>query len=366
MVTIGQPTIRNGEGTKKVKLNFRIKGEESMIRLQDIADMAGVSRTTVSNVLYGKTKKVSQATIDKVTQLLKEHGYVPNMASMVLNGQGSKLIGFVQGYQSAHGMDAFQDLFVGKLLSVIQREASEKGFYVILIDGSSNEKVIDIASRWDVDGLIILGYPEKQYRDLKKKLNKKMILLDTYPENGYDFYNVGVDDYSGGFQVGNYLRQCGFEKALFLAETGDASDLYRWQGFKQAMEMNAKFCSKSRYIRIDTQKERRLKQYEEMLPQFLQAGALAFSSDYNAIEAMNFFYDKGIKVPEEISIVGYDDSLYAEYVRPRLTTVRQNVEEKGKIAFKILHMLIRGQAVEDYNIKNSVKLIRRESVRETF
>lgn len=335
-----------------------------MIRLQDIADMAGVSRTTVSNVLYGKTKKVSQDTIDKVTRLLKENGYVPSMASMMLNGRGSKLIGFVQGYQWAHGLDAFQDLFVGKLLSTIQREASEKGFYIILIDGSTCEKVVDIASRWDVDGLIILGYSEQQYRELCKKLNKKMVLLDMYPEEGYDFYNIGVDDYSGGFQVGSYLKSCGYEKALFVAETEDASDYYRWQGFKQAMESGGKFCSKSRYIKIDGKKERRLKQYKELLPMFLQAKALAFSSDYTAIEAMDFFYDNGIHVPDQISIVGYDDSEYAEFVRPRLTTVRQDVEQKAILAIRILLKLIAGETVETYNIKNPVKLIKRDSVNE--
>ena len=69
-----------------------------MIRLQDIADMAGVSRTTVSNVINGNTKRVSQKTIDKITAILKEQNYVPNMGSMMLSGHGSRIIGVVLGF----------------------------------------------------------------------------------------------------------------------------------------------------------------------------------------------------------------------------------------------------------------------------
>ena len=80
-----------------------------------------------------------------------------------------------------------------------------------------------------------------------------------------------------------------------------------------------KFCSRSRYIVVPGEKHLRLRKYGELLPRFLEARALAFSSDYGAIEAMNFFFDKGIRIPDQISITGYDDSIYASMVRPKLT-----------------------------------------------
>ena len=95
-----------------------------MIRLQDIADMAGVSRTTVSNVINGNTKRVSQA----------------------------------------DGMYSLQDSFVGELVGTIQMEAEMKGYYVMLIGGENIQNVVDIASRWNVEGLIILGYNDEKYR----------------------------------------------------------------------------------------------------------------------------------------------------------------------------------------------------------
>ena len=201
-----------------------------MIRLQDIADMAGVSRTTVSNVINGNTKRVSQETIDKITRILKEQNYVPHMGSVMLSGHSSRIIGVVLGFAVTHGMQALQDSFVGELVGTIQTEAERNGYFVMLIGGEKIDNVVDMASRWNVEGLIILGYDEKRYHQLSRKLNKKMVLIDAYPEGEYTFQNVGVDDYSGGYQVGEYLYSCGYRKALFIAETvmpGDGWDLSR-------------------------------------------------------------------------------------------------------------------------------------------
>lgn len=285
-----------------------------MIRLQDIADMAGVSRTTVSNVINGNTKRVSQKTIDKITAILKEQNYVPHMGSVMLSGHGSRIIGVVLGFAQAHGMYSLQDSFVGELVGTIQMEAEMKGYYVMLIGGENIQ-------------------------------------------------NVGVDDYSGGYQIGSYLCSCGFDKALFLAETDIDSDYSRWMGFKQAMEKEGKFCSRTRLIVIPGERNRRIQKYKELLPRFLQVKAVAFSSDYAAIEAMNFLSDHGIKVPEQVSVTGFDDSIYARMVRPRLTTVHQDVGQKAHLAFSRLLRMVAGEQLKEFNIKSPVYLVKRDSVK---
>ena len=335
-----------------------------MIRLQDIADMAGVNRTTVSNVINGNTKRVSQSTIDRITAILKEQNYVPHMGSVMLSGHGSRIIGVVLGFSFIHGMQSLQDSFVGEITGTLQVEAENRGYYIMLIGGERIDNVVDMASRWNVEGLIIIGYNEEQYHQLSRKLNKKMVLIDAYPKGGYSFQNVGVDDYSGGYQIGEYLHSCGYHRALFVAETEQDSDYARWLGFKQAMEKQGGFCSKSRLIVVPGEKRQRLSRYEELLPRFLEVKALAFSSDYGAIEAMNYFFDHGIKVPDQISIVGYDDNIYAEFVRPRLTTVHQDIHQKGVISLRRLHRMIEGETLKEMNIKSPVRLIKRESVKE--
>ena len=249
-------------------------------------------------------------------------------------------------------------------MGTIQTEAERNGYFVMLIGGEKIDNVVDMASRWNVEGLIILGYDEKRYHQLSRKLNKKMVLIDAYPEGEYTFQNVGVDDYSGGYQVGEYLYSCGYRKALFVAETDRDSDARRWMGFKQAMEKNGEFCSRSRLIIVPGEKTGRLKKYDELLPQFLRVRALAFSSDYDAIEAMNYFFDQGIRIPDQISIVGYDDSIYAEFVRPKLTTVHQDIHQKGVLAYRRLIKMIAGESMKELNIKSPVRLIKRDSVKE--
>lgn len=161
-----------------------------MIRLQDIADMAGVSRTTVSNVINGNTKRVSQSTIDRITAILKEQNYVPHMGSVMLSGHGSRIIGVVLGFSFIHGMQSLQDSFVGEITGTLQVEAENRGYYIMLIGGERIDNVVDMASRWNVEGLIIIGYNEEQYHQLSRKLNKKMVLIDAYPKGGYSFQNV--------------------------------------------------------------------------------------------------------------------------------------------------------------------------------
>ena len=353
-----------------------------MARLQDIADMAGVSRTTVSNVLHGKTKRVSQETIDKIKKLLEENEYVPNMGSMMLTGKGSKIIGFVMGYEYVHGYSAIMDSFIGGLLAAVQNEAEKLGYYVMVIGGAKEENVVNIASRWNVDGLIFIGYSEERYRHLRKLLNKKAVLIDTYTSRKeYDYQNVGIDDYDGGYQVGRYLLECGYPNALFIAEetrTAVQEEMKhlsnekkfagycnesRWRGFKKGMESSGIYCSSKRYIVVDQEWEIRKMQYERLVPQILKAGALAACSDYNAIEIINFLHDRNIRVPEQVSIVGFDDCIYAEYVRPRLTTVRQNVTEKGKTALRRLIRMLEGEELPEMYVKGRVRLIVRDSVK---
>ena len=114
-----------------------------MIRLQDIAEMAGVSRLALPYQMLrnGNTKRVSQKTIDKITAILKEQNYVPHMGSVILSGDGSRIIGVVLGFTYAHGMQSLQDPFVGELIGNIRMETEEKGYYVMLIGGEDIQNV---------------------------------------------------------------------------------------------------------------------------------------------------------------------------------------------------------------------------------
>ncbi|WP_167959159.1 LacI family DNA-binding transcriptional regulator [Anaerosporobacter faecicola] len=334
-----------------------------MIRLQDVAEQLGVSRTTVSNVIHGKTKKVSKETIERITKYLDQEGYVPNPGTRVLANTRSHIIGIVIGYEESHGLNVLQDPFVSEFIGAVEKEAERLGYYIMLIVGNNIKKIVDIASPWSVDGLIILGLRAEEFKALHKEMNKPFVLIDIYTDSKLSYVNIGIDDFTGGFLIGEYLYKQGFHKALFLAENEIGSDYYRWLGFKQAMEKQGAYCSKARRLLISKNKDIRFAQYRKWIAEFIHVGAIAFTSDYNAIEAMNYFIDLGIDIPSQISITGFDDNMYATLVRPKLTTVKQDVEAKGATAMQKLDAIIRNESVVNETIKMPVELKIRDSVK---
>ena len=138
----------------------------------------------------------------------------------------------------------------------------------MLIGGENIQNVVDIASRWNVEGLIILGYNDEKYRKLSRKLNKKMVLIDAIPQENIFSRMWEWMIIQAAIRFGSYLCSCGFDKALFLAETDIDSDYSRWMGFKQAMEKEGKFCSRTRLIVIPGERNRRIQKYKELLPRF--------------------------------------------------------------------------------------------------
>ena len=140
-------------------------------------------------------------------------------------------------------------------------------------------------------------------------------------------------------------------------------DQCRFAGFQRAMTEAFGECKKEeRLILLSARKEVRRLQYDELLPRFREAGSLAFISDYLAIDAVDYFIDKGVRVPEDISITGFDDTFYAELIRPRLTTVHQNIGLKASTAMQLLLRLINREKLpeEERNIKIAVQLVVRE------
>lgn len=96
-----------------------------------------------------------------------------------------------------------------------------------------------------------------------------MVLIDTYPAGEYFFQNVGVDDYSGGYQIGNYLYSCGYDKAIFIAETDIDSDYSRWMASNRPWN-SGKFCSRTRLVIVSYEKKSGFKNTVSFCPAFLK------------------------------------------------------------------------------------------------
>lgn len=335
-----------------------------MIRIKDIADRAGVSPTTVSNVIHGKTGRVSKATVEKINRILKEMEYVPSISARMLANNSSGLIGVALGFMKKGNASSFEDPFVSAMLGNLEYQIREHGYYMMLVARHEQDDIMQQALGWNFDGMIAMALKEKEIAELSERLGKPLVTIDQYLPPELGVRSITMDDRGGAYQMSQYLIGKGHKKFLFLSDCDLGVDHYRWLGVRQAMEEAGIEDFESRHIVIPWNPEQREKAYEEMLPFFKKQTALFFSSDYYALEASNFLQNRGIKVPEEISIAGFDDVTYATLARPKLTTVHQMVDGKARRAVEVLMHLIQDEPVQKDIPPLPTMLVERESVRD--
>lgn len=335
-----------------------------MIRIKDIADRAGVSPTTVSNVIHGKTGRVSKATVEKINRILKEMEYVPSISARMLANNSSGLIGVALGFMKKGNASSFEDPFVSAMLGNLEYQIREHGYYMMLVARHEQDDLMQQALGWNFDGMIAMALKEKEIAELSERLGKPLVTIDQYLPPELGVRSITMDDRGGAYQMSQYLIGKGHKKFLFLSDCDLGVGHYRWLGVRQAMEEAGIEDFESRHIVIPWDPEQREKAYEEMLPFFKKQTALFFSSDYYALEASNFLQNRGIKVPEEISIAGFDDVTYATLARPKLTTVHQMVDGKARRAVEVLMHLIQDEPVQKDIPPLPTTLVERESVRD--
>lgn len=339
-----------------------------MATIKEIAELAGVSTTTVSNVIHGKTKKVSPSTIKKVEQLIKELGYVQKMGLRVLNKENSQLIAVVINYHKDFKDSILGDPFYGKIIGFIEEYLQSYGYYMMLYSTKDIEKIFQMVMGWNVDGVIAISFSKRNCEKIYQLVKKTIVSIDAYGdvEAGEESHvvNVGLDDESGGYQMIKYLLDCGYEHIKVCAGRDSGVDHLRYVGAQKAMEDYSNENQKMQFVALGMNKEKRRENYEWLLQRRQPKTALFFVSDMYALEAINYFVDKNIQIPQEIGIAGFDDIIYSEFSNPRLTTIRQDVEEKAKRAVEILLQQINGQVVGEMEMKLPVRLMKRKSVRE--
>lgn len=332
--------------------------ENKRVRIVDIAEELGVSTATVSNVIHGKTKKISAKTVQRVQQLLEERQYIPSMAGILLAQNDSRIIGVVINNHEKYEGHVLEDPFVASSLNHLSVEIEQAGYFMMIKTTTDLIDIVKFASMWNLEGMIIIGFCENEYDKLRKFMRVPFVVYDGYFENEGRVCNLTIDNYHGGMQVGKYFKELGHENALYLSDNAICVDLERYQGF----------CAGFGAENTDTwlipmQKSERIQFYEKHLSEIKQYTAVFAASDYYAIDFMRFLQGKGIRVPEDISIAGFDDNPICEQVIPSLTSVRQDARERAKTALCMLNALKQGRQIE-HQKELAVTLVKRNSTAE--
>lgn len=331
--------------------------EKERVRIADIAEELGLSTATVSNVIHGKTGKVSGETVRRVHELVEKRGYIPSMAGILLAQNNSRIIGVVVKDHAKYAGHVLEDGFVSASLNALSGEMDKAGFFMMIKVTTQWDEIVRFASMWNMEGLVLIGFCEQDYRRLRESMHIPFVVYDGYFEETGGICNLTIDHYDGGWQVGKYLKEMGHKKVLCIADNSICMDLERMKGCADAMEENS-----VDFMQIPVEKRERMIFYEEKEKEIREYTAVFAASDYYAVELLRYFQEKGIRVPEEISVVGFDDSALCQYCFPSLTTVRQDARKRAQEAIGILQNLKAGKQ-ESMTVKLPVFLVERGSVK---
>lgn len=328
--------------------------EERRVRICDIAEELGLSTATVSNVLHGKTNKVSDETVRRVQAALEEREYIPSMAGILLAQNASRIIGVVVNDHEKYEAHALEDVFIAASLNALSTEIERAGLFMMLKKTTRREDILRFASMWNLDGLVLIGFCDADYAYLRSHMRVPFVVYDGYCPATERIYNITIDNHSGGFQVGRHFRETGHRRALCLSDNCVCVDKDRWEGFREGFGDGAEFRQ------IPMQKAERERFYRENLEELRSFSAVFAVSDFYALELMHVLQAQGISVPGEIAVAGFDDTPACRQSLPALTSVRQDVALRARIALEKLRDLREKQETET-EIVLPVTLVVRES-----
>ena len=304
-----------------------------MVRLQDIADAAGVSVMTVSNVLNGRRNKVSPEKFEKIEQLITELGYVRSAAARSLSTNSSGIVTIVYAADT-HPLDSTHDAL---LIGALEPRLTQAGKTVMIRSAYRPSDVAGALLSWHSDGAIFVGTFADEAHELRRAANIPMVFIDCPPRHGLD--TVGIDDQQGGRLATRFLLKQGHTRIAFIGPPlkRDGVVRRRYEGFCQAFSDHNVPLSTHRehVITCETDYDQAIHTARNHLTSGAFTAVVA-TADSIAVGLMKGLDECGLQVPHDLSIVGFDDLPIARVMNPGLTTVRQDITAKADAAAQLL------------------------------
>lgn len=316
-----------------------------MVTIRDVARRAGLSIAAVSYALNDK-EGVREETKKKVRRIAEEMGYIPNSLAKGLLLKRTHIIGLV--------IPDISNLYIGSFIKYLDRYARRKGFFLLLGSmsnaGESEAVIFDELIARNVDSFIISpgSCDEGLYRAITGKLDRRNIPFLFSPQHfpGIDSSYVVPDLEEGEYQVTRHLLEQGYRDLAFVGGNREAyTSGIRYKGFGRALAEAGIEPGTSRYINIGTLEYesgyRAIKDssYGQTLPDAFVA--LNDSIAYGIIKALG---EKGLRVPDDVGVVGFDDLDLPCFDSERLTTIRIPLEDMARMCIDILMDPDRGKA----------------------
>lgn len=335
------------------------------ITIRDVAKHAGVSAASVSYVLNG-IDKITPETKERILASIDELGYQPSLTARCLSSGSSKLIGIslpITEKGDIPGVLLENNPFFGEFISGIENVTREKGYDILISGVSTNEQYKDWIQRRKLDGIIMLGvYPKSIFEEIQN-MNIPIVLTDAYEEYAKQFHRVMVEDELGGYLATKHLIDLGHRKiALAVGSVIKSHVNYkRYQGYKRALEESNIEIEPSLLFEDHVTFHGGYRIGQKMLEDNCKATAVFAIADIMAIGIMKAFTERGKKLPHDLSIVGFDNIKFGNYTMPGLTTMSQDIIQKGKVSAKMILDDLEGGKRTNSSITLKPVLLERDS-----
>ncbi|KQL53019.1 LacI family transcriptional regulator [Heyndrickxia shackletonii] len=335
------------------------------ITIRDVANAANVSPATVSRVI-NTPELVGEETKVKVQETIDKLGFSPNAIARGLSVQKTNTIGLI--------VPGISDFFFNELYVGIEEVARKNNMKVLLFDSQHSEyrvqEGLTFLKQHQVDGIIFTSRPiTSDYDAILSRLDVPVVLALTQSYGTYPLKSFRVDDYKAAYDAVSYLISRGHQRIGMIS--GPTTDIIagktRLTGYKAALQQSSIPISDEAIEYGEFRFEDGYRAMARLLEKQStnKLTAVFAASDEMAIGAMRCLHDKGIRVPDDISVMGFDDLRICQMSTPTLTTVAQPLKQIGE--FAVSHLL-KCMEDESTSIDNSIHyvshhIVERESVR---
>lgn len=325
------------------------------ITIKDVAKICNVSVSTVSRAI-NNSPDISDGTKEKIMKVVRDNYFVPNNYARNLKRTQSKTIAvLIKGIDNA---------FFSPIISILEKEIQKRKYTFVLQRVEQNQNEIDVALALEnekkLKGIIFLGGYFSHPKDKLMQMTVPYVLCtvgirDNLP--GKICGAVSVDDVAESKKMVDYLCSLGHRDIAIITSSPQDENIgtMRFEGYRQALEKNGiEFDEKLAIIINDEQHRYSMRNGYLSMKKLLNTGkkitAVFAITDSLAIGACKALNDAGLRIPEDVSVAGYDGLELAEYYIPSLTTIVQPVEKIAKETLKILFKIIAGDETDTYRV----------------
>ncbi|ELY5816697.1 DNA-binding transcriptional regulator CytR [Cronobacter turicensis] len=338
---------------------MKSKKQVAAATMKDVAVRARVSTATVSRALMNP-EKVSQATRNRVEQAAIDVGYLPGSLNRNLKRNESRTILVI--------VPDICDPFFSEIIRGIEVTAADQGYLVLIGDcahqNQQEKTFIDLIITKQIDGMLLLGsrLPFDASKEEQRNLPPMVMANEFAPE--LELPTVHIDNLTAAFNAVNYLHELGHQRIACIAGPEEMPLChYRLQGYVQALRRSGMTVDPHYIARGDFTFEAGAQALEQLLSLTHPPTAIFCHSDVMALGALSMAKRRGFRVPDDLSIIGFDNIALAEFCDPPLTTVAQPRFDIGREAMLLLLSQLNGHTVSSGSRLLDCELVLRGTTR---